>query len=95
MQWQLDVLGQGETWQIDVLLSDIGVTQAQRRLEFALTDGAGVMLDPEQTLTYSGIASVSSVPLPPSLLLFGAGCAVLARISRAGTSRGRRRAHAV
>ena len=29
LQWQLDVLGQGETWQIDVLLSDIGATQAQ------------------------------------------------------------------
>ena len=92
LQWQLDVLGQGETWQIDVLLSDMGATQAQRRLEFALTDGAGVMLDPEQALTYSGIASVSSVPLPPSLLLFGAGCAALARMSHSGASRKRRAA---
>ena len=70
LQWNLDALGQGKVWEIDVLLSELGVTQSQLWLEFELTDTVGAVLDPRQVLTYSGSAVV--VPLPPSLLMFGA-----------------------
>lgn len=84
LQWNLDALGQGKVWEIDVLLSELGAIQSQRWLEFALTDAGGTVLDPAQVLTYSGTAVV--VPLPPSLLVFSAALLALGL-----TPRGQRR----
>lgn len=70
LQWNLDALGQGAVWEIDILLSQSGITQSQRWLEFALTDADGAVLDPQQVLSYSGSAVL--VPLPPGLLMFSA-----------------------
>ena len=80
LQWNLDALGQGKVWKIDVLLSELGVVQSQRWLEFELTDAGGAVLDPRQMLTYSGTATV--VPLPPSLLMFGAALLSFRLVSR-------------
>lgn len=78
LQWDLDVLGQGKVWEIGVSLSQAGVKQSERLLEFTLTDFNGDALNPAQVLTYSGTATV--VPVPGSLLLFSAGLAGLAAL---------------
>jgi hypothetical protein len=85
LQWNLDALAQGKVWEIDVLLSELGVTQSQRWLEFALTDAGGAVLDPQQVLSYSGTAVV--VPLPPSLMVFSAALLVLGLQTRGQPSR--------
>ncbi|MEQ8230412.1 MAG: hypothetical protein RLW61_08750 [Gammaproteobacteria bacterium] len=74
LQWNLDALAPGERWVITVLLSDAGVTNANRWLEFALHDGSPT----GEVLTFSGQAVV--VPLPGVAWLFaGLAPLVLAR----------------
>lgn len=52
LQWHLAALENGEIWEISVMLSDTGSALSQRMLEFALTDGAGTPLEPEQALSF-------------------------------------------
>lgn len=63
LQWQLDVLGQGETWQIDVLLSDIGASRARHeryRLDRRASYGS--------LLVCTNISLTLTLRLPPTAL---------------------------
>ncbi|MEQ8663408.1 MAG: hypothetical protein RLW62_21535 [Gammaproteobacteria bacterium] len=71
LQWNLASLAPGERWIITVLLSDAGVTNASRWLEFALDAGGPT----GAVLSFSGAAVV--VPLPAAAWLLAGGIPLL------------------
>ena len=81
LQWNAALLGPQQSWLVRVGLSDNGQHLSSRFLDIVAVDS------PDTTLTLSGVASITTVPLPLSGLLFGSGLvALLARIRRRATA---------
>lgn len=71
LQWNLFSLAPGATWSITIGLADDDSTLSSRYLQAFSADG------PNTSLTLSGAASTSVVPLPASVYLLGSGLAGL------------------
>jgi hypothetical protein len=76
LQWNAPLLGPKETWLVSIGLSDDGQHLSTRFLDVLAVN------TPNTTLTLSGVASITAVPLPFSALLFGSGLMALGASAR-------------
>lgn len=72
LQWNAAELKPNETWLVSIGLSDDGQHLSSRFIDVIAVNAA------DTTLTLSGVASITAVPVPFSGLLFGSGLMALA-----------------
>ncbi len=84
LQWDFAGLQPGEVAEVRVAVSDTGQLIAQTFLAATRVNGAGVVINPAQTLTISGIGTIrtAAVPVPAALPLFASALGIFSLIAR-------------
>nr|WP_316638392.1 PEP-CTERM sorting domain-containing protein [uncultured Roseateles sp.] len=78
LQWDLGTLNPGETWTIHVGLSDEGKTLSSRYFTLTADPTGGI----NNSMTFSGMATVGAVPEPAAGLMLLAGLGLLGATTR-------------